>query len=156
MPPVRQRIFAYVFLEQHSHVEAYELLLSRDGASLSFGEFLRELAATYQAATTGRGGRIVSELGGPAPAPLDQAEAVTPHDPAVLAEQQAMLAAALDTLAPEDRLAVQLYVVNGMPADQVASLLGYPNAKTVYNRVYRALEAIRARLAAAGIEAGDL
>ena len=46
LPPLRQRIFEYVFVEQRSHVETYELLRSRDGASLSFSEFLKELSAT--------------------------------------------------------------------------------------------------------------
>ena len=67
-----------------------------------------------------------------------------------------LLARALERLPPEDRLAVQLYVVDEMPADQVARVLGYPNTKTVYNRVYRALGAIRTHLAQAGIRGGDL
>lgn len=40
LPRLQQRIFEYVFVQQRSHVEAYELLCSRDGASLSFGDFL--------------------------------------------------------------------------------------------------------------------
>src|SRR5881409_2937732 len=56
LPPLQQRIFEYVFLQQRSHVEAYELLRSRDVADLSFGEFLKELNVTYRAATAGRGG----------------------------------------------------------------------------------------------------
>ena len=43
-----------------------------------------------------------------------------------------------------------------MPAEQVARALEYPSAKTVYNRVYRALAAIRARLERAGIKGKDL
>jgi RNA polymerase sigma factor (sigma-70 family) len=74
----------------------------------------------------------------------------------VRAEQRAILGAALASLPAEDRLAVQLYVVDEMPADQVARALGYINAKTVYNRVYRALAAIRAGLEQAGIKAGHL
>jgi len=151
LPHVQQRIFEYVFLEQRSHVEAYELLCSRDGASLSFGEFLKELNATYAAATAGRRGRVSAELASPPPASPD-----SPTDPAVLAEQQTLLARALEALPPGDRLAVQLYVVDEMPAEQVARALGYPSAKTVYNRVYRALAAIRAGLEQAGIRGGDL
>jgi RNA polymerase sigma factor (sigma-70 family) len=151
LPQLQQRIFVYVFLEQRSHVEAYELLRSRDGASLSFGEFLKELTATYGAATTSRHGRVTAELAIPPPASPDP-----PTDPAVLAEQQTLLARALESLAPDDRLAVQLYVVDEMPADQVARALGHPSAKTVYNRVYRALAAIRAGLEQAGIRGGDL
>jgi len=151
LPRLQQRIFEYVFLEQRSHVEAYELLCSRDGASLSFGEFLKELAATYAGATAGRRGRVSAELAVPPP-PSDD----PPADPAVLAEQQTLLARALEALPPDDRLAVQLYVVDEMPADQVAQALGYPSGKTVYNRVYRALASVRAHLEQAGITGGDL
>jgi RNA polymerase sigma factor (sigma-70 family) len=151
LPALQQRIFEYVFLQQRSHVEAYELLRSRDGAGLSFGEFLKELSATYAAATAGRRGRVTAELAIPPPASPDPAT-----DPAVLAEQQTLLARALEALPPDDRLAVQLYVVDEMPAEQVARALGYPSAKTVYNHVYRALAAIRASLEQAGIKGGDL
>src|SRR5213593_1766551 len=106
LPPLQQRIFEYVFLQQRSHVEAYELLRSREGAGLAFGEFLEELRATYRAATDGRDGRLVAELAIPPPAArLDPSG----DDPAVRAEQQAILAAALACLSPDDRLAVQLY-----------------------------------------------
>jgi len=155
LPPVQRHIFEYVFLEQRSHVEAYELLRSRggDGAGLSFAEFLKELRATYRAATTARGQRLLAELAIPPPATgSDHA-----GDPAVLADQQAILARALQSLSPDDQLAVQLYVVDEMPADQVARALGYPNVKTVYNHVYRALAAIRASLERVGIKKeGDL
>jgi RNA polymerase sigma factor (sigma-70 family) len=151
LPPLQQRIFEYVFLEQNSHVEAYELLCSRDGATLSFGAFLKELNVTYAATTVGRRGRVVAELAIPPPASPDPL-----FDPAVAAEQRTLLARVLDTLPPEDRLAVQLYIVDEVPAEQVARALGYPNTKTVYNRVYRALAAIRASLERAGISGGDL
>lgn len=95
LPPLQQRIFEYVFLEQQSHVAAYELLRSRDGAVLSFGEFLKELAATYRAATGGRHGRVAAALANPPP---ESGREDPPADPAVLAERQAMLAAALKSL----------------------------------------------------------
>ena len=151
LPPLQQRIFQHVFLEQQSHVETYELLRSRDNTDLSFGEFLKELAATYRAATAGHG-RVAAALAMPAPTENPD----PPSDPAALAEQQEILAAALESLPPDDRLAVRLYVVDEMPAEQVARALGYPNAKTVYNHVYRALAAVRARLEQAGIRGGDL
>ena len=143
LPPLLQRIFAYVFLE---------LLRSRDGASLAFGEFLHELGNTYRAATAGRHGRVAAELAVRLPA-LDTDP---PDDPAVLAERRGILAEVLDALPVDDRLAVQLYVVDEVPAAQIARALGYASAKTVYNRVYRALAAIRARLERAGIRGGDL
>jgi RNA polymerase sigma factor (sigma-70 family) len=151
LPPLQQRIFEYVFLEQHSHVETYELLCSRDAANLSFREYLKELSATYAAATQGGRGRVAAELAIRPPATPDP-----PADPAVMAEQKTLLARALESLRPDERLAVQLYVVDEMPAEDVARTLGYPSAKTVYNRVYRALAAIRAQLEQAGIREGDL
>ncbi len=151
LPPLQQRIYQYVFMEQQSHVEAYELLCSRDGADLSFGEFLKELATTYRAVSAGRG-RAAAAL---AIAPPDENPDPS-SDPAALAEQQQILAAALASLPPDDRLAVRLYVVDEMPAEQVARALGYANAKSVYNHVYRALAAVRARLEQAGIKGGDL
>jgi RNA polymerase sigma factor (sigma-70 family) len=153
LPPLRRRIFQYVFLEQRSHVEAYELLNSSE-AALGFGEFLEELRATYRAATSARNGHVMAGLGTPPP----QATNVDPsdEDPAVRAEQRAILDAALASLPDQDRLAVQLYVLDEMPAEQVALALGYSNAKTVYNRVYRALAAVRAGLERAGIKAGHL
>jgi RNA polymerase sigma factor (sigma-70 family) len=114
LPPLRRRIFEYVFLEQRSHVEAYELLRSRENPRLAFGEFLEELRATYRAATAGRTGRLVAEL---AIAPGSSAASPDPSgdDPAVRAEQRAVLGAALASLPADDRLAVQLYVVDGGP-----------------------------------------
>jgi DNA-directed RNA polymerase specialized sigma24 family protein len=74
----------------------------------------------------------------------------------VRAEQSAALAAALDTLPAEDRLAVQLFVIEDLPAERVARAVGLPNAKAVYNRVYRALEVLRQKLEQAGIREGGL
>ena len=89
----------------------------------------------------------------PPPANVDEVAG----DPAILAEQRTILTQALESLSPDDRLAVQLYVVDEMPAEQVARALGYPSAKTVYNRVYRALAALRASLERVGIkEEGDV
>jgi RNA polymerase sigma factor (sigma-70 family) len=153
LPPLRRLIFQYVFLEQRSHVETYELLRSRN-PELSFRDFLEELRATYRAATTARNGHLMNGLG-PTPAPVSNAEA-SDDDPAVRAEQRAVLGSALASLSDEDRLAVQLYVIDEMPAEQVAQALGCPSAKTVYNRVYRALATVRASLERAGIKAGHL
>ena len=151
LPPLQQRIFQYVFVDGRSHVEAYELLRSRDAPDLAFGDFLGELSGTYRAVRRGPRSHVVAQLAVPPP-PLPDA----PPDPAVAAEQRVLLSQALEGLAPEDRLAVQLFVVDEMPADQVARVLGFPNTKTVYNRVYRALTAIREHLARAGIQGTDL
>lgn len=150
LPPLQQRIFEYVFAQGRSHVEAYELVTTRDRATLTFGEFLKALSATYAAAARGRA-RLPATIGVSPPELPD-----APPDPAVSAEQRVFLARALDALAPEDRLAVQLYVIDEVPAEQVAKMLAYPNTKAVYNHVYRALSAIRTQLEQAGIEGGDL
>ena len=62
-------------------------------------------------------------------------------------EASASLGTAMATLAPDVRTAVQLLVQEGMTASDVARVLGWPNAKSVYNRVYRALATLRASLA---------
>ncbi|MGH2349420.1 MAG: RNA polymerase sigma factor [bacterium] len=155
LPPLQQSIFRHVFLEERSHAETYELLRSGAHGTLGYHEFLGELRATYRAATSGRNHRLLAALAAP-PAPASPDSAAPDEDPAVRAEQRAIVAAALAALPPEDRLAVQLYVVDDMPAEQVARALGYPGPKTVYNRVYRALSTLRARLAQVGIGKGDL
>jgi RNA polymerase sigma factor (sigma-70 family) len=141
LPPLRRRIFEHVFLHKRSHVEAYELMRSADCLDLSFGQFLVEVSATYRAVSDGRRGRILRELGGPAPPVLETVEANDAVD-----ERREELAYALSSLSPDERVAVQLYVVEEMPADSVAKVVGWPNAKAVYNHVYRALAVMRARL----------
>jgi RNA polymerase sigma factor (sigma-70 family) len=151
LPPLRRRIFELVFVERRSHIEAYELLRSADGADLSFHAFLADLRETYRAVTAERRGRLGRELAFPPPA--DDGEPVSPVE---LAERERWLQAALAELPPDDRVALELYLVQELPAERVAAMLGWPNAKAVYNRVYRALADARAALARAGIRAGDL
>ena len=152
LPPLERRIFEYVFAEGRPHVETYELLRSGDHADLSFGAFLEALRATYRAVAARRKRALMAELGGPPPPEPDP----VPEDPVLRAEQGAALAEALGTLAPEDRLSVQLFVIEELPAEQVARVVGLPNAKAVYNRVYRALAQLRALLERAGIRGADL
>ncbi|MGH7567606.1 MAG: RNA polymerase sigma factor [Gemmatimonadales bacterium] len=158
LPPLRRRIFEHVFLNRKSHIEAFELLKSGEGLDLSFGAFLLEVAATYRAVTDGRRGRLLRELG---PAPPPSATSPTEADlagpgPDNAAERGALLEQMLGALSPEDRVAVELYVLEEVPADAVAKVLGLPNAKAVYNRVYRALAVLRGVLAQAGIRREDL
>jgi len=153
LSPIQQRIFEHVFVASRSHVEAFELLRTSQAADLTFGEFLRELAATYRAVTQGRKGRLLKELGGP-PRSMDPAHLVGAHpDPSDTAER---LAQRLEALDPETRLAVQLFVVDELPAADVARIVGWSNPKAVYNRVYRALESVRAEFERQGISRGDL
>lgn len=152
LPPLRRRIFEHVFLQRRSHIESYELLRASDAPDLVFRDFLAELRATYQAVTDGRRGRVLREFGLP-PSLEDEPE---PADPVEAAGQKAILDRVLTSLDPVDRAAVQLYVVEELPAADIARIVGLPNAKAVYNRVYRALAALRARLTQDGAPRGDL
>jgi len=153
LPPLRRCIFEHVFLQGHSHLETYELLRTTDHQALSFKEFLSELRATYQAVAANRRGPLIGALAGTLPELDDEAPEPDTVERAGLA---ALLERALGTLPPEERTAVQLYVVQEMAADQVARVLGWPNAKAVYNRVYRALAELQTRLGQAGIKKADL
>lgn len=152
LQPVQRKIFHYVFTTSHSHVEAYELLRSKEGIELSFGEFLRELSATYRAVGRGRAGNLLRELGGPPPPDFEDATVT----PAPTADSRERLAEALAALDPDVRTAVQLFVVDELPAAEVARIVGWPNAKAVYNRVYRALASVRAVFERQGIGLEDL
>jgi RNA polymerase sigma factor (sigma-70 family) len=151
LPPLRRRIFEHVFLDQHSHIEAYELIRAREAPALSFKEFLSELRATYSAVTDGRRGRVLGDLGGTPPPESEPRDSDPTETPDTRPLEQA-----LEVLSAEERAAVELYVVEELPAADVARILGLPNAKAVHNRVYRALATLRAHLAQVGIGRGDL
>lgn len=152
--PARQReIFEDIAHRGRTHVEAYELLRSR-GGELTYGEFCRELAALYRALSTGRKGQLPRELIGPVE--LEETDAAGASDRAVESEREEKLRCALAGLEPADRVAVRLYVIEGLPAEEVARLAGWPTPKTVCNRVYRSLAALRETLVQQGIGQGDL
>jgi DNA-directed RNA polymerase specialized sigma24 family protein len=46
--------------------------------------------------------------------------------------------------------------VEELSAADIARILGLPNAKAVYNRVYRGLELLRSTLEKSGLRRGDL
>jgi DNA-directed RNA polymerase specialized sigma24 family protein len=152
LPACQRRIFELVFLDGRSHVEAYELLRTSDEPAMTFAEFLRELHAVHRAVSDGRRGSLLRELHPivPVQTPPDAASTVE------AVEREAILENALAALSEDDRLAVQLYVVEQLPASDVARIVGLPNAKSVYNRVYRALADIRSRFAKAGLGSGDI
>ena len=152
LPPLQAKIFECVFADGRSHAETYELLVASEGSGLSFGAFLREVRATYRAVAARRKGPLMAELWGPPPPEAEETE----QDAVAQGEQAARLAEVLDSLPPDDRLAIQLFVVDDVPAADVARVMGLPNAKAVYNRVYRALADLRARLERAGISRVDL
>ena len=153
LPQLQRRIFECVFADGRSHLETYELLSTREAAGLSFGAFLRELRATYRAVAGRRRGALMAELWGPLP-PQEIEPALV--DALGEAEHGPRLAEALESLPPDDRLAIQLFVVDELPAADVARIAGFPSAKTVYNRVYRALAELRLRLERAGVSGVDL
>ena len=147
LPSLQRCIFEHVFVARRSHVEAYELIRTSESPTLSFRQFLAELRQTYAAVTDGRRGRLLAELG--TPGHNDSEPEVSNGDEE--SEHVEVLEEALRALGAEDRVALQLYVVEGMPAADVARVVGLPSAKAVYNRVYRALALLRERFDRAGV-----
>lgn len=151
---IQQEIFRYVIAEKRSHLEAFALLENGPEPGLTFRTFLRELAETYRA-VEGRDPRgVLRYLRGP---PGLESQAPASADERLLAaDARTRLAELLDTLPDDTRLAVQLFVVDELPATDVARTLGWPNAKAVYNRVTRALAALRRELERQGLTRKDL
>lgn len=152
LPPRQRHMFEHVFLDGRSHVEAFELIRARESTGMTFKEFLRELHAMYRAVSEGRRGSLLRELHPVLPIETrpDEASAVE------ASERQTLLERALATLSEQDRVAVELYVAEELPAADVARIVGLPNAKAVYNRVYRALATLKAHLAQSGIGSADV
>jgi len=156
LPQLQRAIFETVFVDRRSHVEAYELIKAASHPTLTFREFLVELRATYRTVTLRRRGTLLG-LSGKTLSVEELELAAAPDterfDGADLRER---LKGLLEALSPEDRVAVELYVMEELPAATVARMLDLPNAKAVYNRVYRALGAMRAELDKAGVSREDL
>lgn len=148
---IQQRIYRHVFLESRSHQECFHLLAA-EGITLSDHDFASELATTYRLA--------------PAPAPSRgvlrrrqdpmRPDLAAPEARSLEVDAPARLASLLAGLSAEDRLAVQLFVMDELSAAEVARIVGWPTARTVYNRVSRALASMRQQLGAAGLALGDL
>jgi RNA polymerase sigma factor (sigma-70 family) len=152
LSPLQQQIYAAVFVEGRSHVEAYELAVARSGSAMPFPAFLREVRAIYRLVPLPHGEPRRRPLRG---LPPDQAATPAP-DPVESAESARRIGALLGSLPSDVRLAVELFVVERLSAADVARAVGWPNPKTVYNRVYRALVALREDLVRAGFGPGDL
>lgn len=151
LSPLQHQIYEAICLGGASHVEAYELISARTGLGMTFHEFLRHVRETHNLAPCPQSSLRRSR------SPDPPVQSVTPTaDLAETAEAARRLGAALATQPEDVRLAVQLFVVERMSASEVARAIGWPEAKTVYNRVYRALAAIRAELEREGIGPGDL
>ena len=152
LSPLHQAIYSAVCLQGYSYPYAYERIRDRPDAPASFPAFLREVRAIHLAAPCPRS--VTARRGG-ATAPPPATDIAT-RDPAELAELAQRLEAALADCAPDMRLAIELFIVERMSAAEVARLVGWPNAKAVYNRVSRTLAQLRAQFQKEGLTAGDL
>jgi len=153
LPDRQRRICELVFLGGRSHVEAYEVLISRDEPGFTFAEFLKDLAATYRALSAGRRGFLAADLAGTLSLTVEDIPEGESEPPP---ERDTRIVEALRALPTDTQVAVQLFVLEELPAARVATLVGWPNAKAVYNRVRRALAEIRAALERQGIRQEDL
>jgi RNA polymerase sigma factor (sigma-70 family) len=150
---LQARIFSCVFVEQRSHAETYEIVRAGLREEIGFARFLRELAETYRVVEAVRSRGVMHYLAvPPAPTPLEPVA----DDDLTVAEIAGRLSTPLGELTAEERLALQLFVVDDMPAADVARIVAWPNAKAVYNRVYRALQHLRDFLERDGIGPADL
>lgn len=145
---LERRVFELVFVEGVPHVEAYEHIRAERWPDISFSTFLKALRQVYRA--RGSGSASARPRVGAATRPLVDE---SPLADELVAEEElhTRVRAALEILQPEQRLALQLFVLDGVGATEVARILGWRNAKTVYNRVYRALAVLRLRLEQEGI-----
>ena len=147
--PLQREIFRAICIDGASHIEAFEMIRARWSATLSFVDFLRELRAMNQSAPCPNGI--------PARRPdrsltMDQvADRTSIVDEVAAVEAARRIEAALATHPDDVRVAVQLFVVERLSAAEVARIVGWPNDKAVYNRVYRALTAVRLVLEREGI-----
>jgi RNA polymerase sigma factor (sigma-70 family) len=143
LSPLQQFIFDRIVREQCSYVEAYEMAIQRIDSRLSFRTFMNEVRSTFSILERHTGG-AVHYFPGP-PDPLLQPE-LPVSEKVNIAGSAAKVNAALDELPPDERLAIQLFIVEEVPAATVAGIVGWPNSKAVYNRVYRILERLRQKL----------
>jgi RNA polymerase sigma factor (sigma-70 family) len=149
---LHREIFTAFCVEGHSPSSAFEVVSARFDRRISYPEFLRQLRLVRQSHPCP--GTLPSRRLEPL---AEQPEIAVPvADPGEAAELGSRLAAALATQPAEVRLAVQLFVIDELRAAEVARVVGWPNAKAVYNRVHRALEAMRASLEREGIGRDDL
>lgn len=157
---LQERIVEFVFVQHRSHIETYELIRSTIEPTLPFGAFVRELRATYRAIDESKGSALAREMVGPLPISagdhvLEMAAEDVP-DAIEILDTHLHITNALSSLDQDERLAVEMFVVHEMPAAAIARALGWPNAKAVYNRVYRALGVVRESLKRRGLRREDL
>jgi RNA polymerase sigma factor (sigma-70 family) len=140
---MRQRIYQVVLVERRSHAEAYETLRGEEGCDCTFSQFLQEVAATYGAVDSRRWS-FLARAATHAPEAVETSN--DESDNLERDEERRLLAAALAGLTAAERAALQLFVVEERPANEVAQTLGWANSKAVYNKVHRALASLRVTL----------
>lgn len=150
---LQERIFTCVFVEHRSHAETYEILCASGDREVTLSRFLHALAETYRVVERERPRGAMHYFAAPPPPPAVDADA---ERLVAAAELSGRLSAAMAMLAEDERAALQLYVVEGMPAADVARTVGWPDAKAVYNRAYRTLKRLRAALEREGIRRRDI
>jgi RNA polymerase sigma factor (sigma-70 family) len=153
LSPLGKQMYELVFLEHRSHREASELvLLANAGTGVTAGDCRHALREAHRAAFTGAIGTQARPV-----AAVPYAEWVAASaDPSSTVDVGEALRLAMQALDAESQLAIQLFLVEEMPAADIAHVLRLGNAKAVYNRVYRGLAVIREALASRGIHQGDL
>ncbi|HEU5183427.1 MAG TPA: sigma-70 family RNA polymerase sigma factor [Gemmatimonadaceae bacterium] len=151
LTPLQRRICELVYVDDHSHVAAYELIRGSMAPGLSFTQFLGELRIAHEIMSGHRGQALHAFM-----SQMPEGPSAQPPSTGETAERRAVLDEAVHSLATAERRVVDLYVIDGRPAATVATMLGLADAKAVYNRVYRALTVLRERLEKAGIRRGDL
>lgn len=152
---LQHRIFTHVFIEQRSHSEAYELVRAEPTRELRFSAFLRELAEIYRIVEQARPGGVMHYLARGAGESIPEFYEDLPENRLAAEEIHARLAPALATLSAEEQVALRLYVVEKVPARDVARVLGWSGPKAVYNRVYRNLMQLRELLEGEGVGPAD-
>lgn len=148
---LQSRIFRCLAESGMSFAEAYESLKNDGSFSGSFGSFLRTVRELHREVMK-RAGPLARELIGVDPAVELDGGPVLPDELPLEYEQAVSI---LETMPADVRAATLLFVVEGVPAEQVARIVGWPSRKSVYNRVYRALAEVRRRLAAGEVAQRD-
>jgi DNA-directed RNA polymerase specialized sigma24 family protein len=146
LSPLAQMIYRVLYLRLGTVTEAYEQARATGLHTLPFGPFLREVREVERRTRRWRQRERSRVRRGT----WQEAELIsasqTAIDRIVSEESLDELAGCLNLLQPEIRRSVELFVVQGLPAAEVARLLGWPGPKSVYNRVGRALRRLRALL----------
>jgi RNA polymerase sigma factor (sigma-70 family) len=86
---------------------------------------------------------------------LPDSDAIGAESETIRSERDATLRAALETLAPEDRLLLALRFQDDLAASKIATVMNYPTLFHVYRRLDAVLSRLRAILVSRGIEGSD-